>query len=511
MARRIPFLVILVGLFWFVQPVLAASNPLQAEIDPRVWQDLAISDKIDIIVRVRDLPALPEVVSTTDLLKTSALRQVDARIRAADTSQRNLRAELSASGVLFHTYWIVNLVALQANQAEIEGLAARPDVVYIESDRAFQVPLETISSNVSQPTSVDTVEPGITYTHAPDLWALGFKGQGAVVASADTGVAWDHPALKNQYRGWDGAQANHNYNWWDAIHTSIASNGKVCGLDSQFPCDDYGHGTHTVGTMVGDDGLGNQVGMAPDAKWIACRNMDGGVGRPTTYIECLQFFIAPTDLAGKNPDPSKRPDVIDNSYSCPPSELCSTTSLHEAVQQVRAAGIFMSVSAGNSGSSCATITDPPGLESGVFTVGAVDAASGNMAPFSSRGPVTVGTAVYLKPDLVAPGVFVRSSLVSGGYGNMSGTSMAAPHVAGAVALLWSAFPSLKRDVFFTETLLRASALPLPVTQSCGSTPTGSVPNNTSGWGILDVKSAYDNLLIYLNSLVYKSYFPVLIH
>ncbi len=116
--------------------------------------------------------------------------------------------------------------------------------------------------------------------------------------------------------------------------------------------------------MVGDDGQGNQVGMAPEAKWIACRNMDDGVGRPSTYIECLQFFIAPTDLTGNNPDPSKRPDVIDNSYSCPPSELCTNLSLHEAVLQVRAAGIFMSVSAGNSGSGCATINEPPGLEAG---------------------------------------------------------------------------------------------------------------------------------------------------
>ena len=510
MVRRLPLLILLVCLFWFVPPALAASTPPHAEIDPRVWQDLAAADTIPVIVRVRDLPPAPPALAPADLLKTSELRQVEQRIQSAETSQRSLRAELDASGKSFHTYWIVNQIALQASQADVELLAARSDVLYIESDRAFQVPLETAFSEMLQPAAVTGIEPGLTFTHALDLWALGFKGQGAVVASADTGVAWTHPALKNQYRGWDGVQADHNYNWWDAIHSQINPILNNCGFNLQAPCDDFGHGTHTMGTMVGDDGLGNQVGMAPDAKWIACRNMDDGVGRPSTYIECLQFFIAPTDLAGNNPDPSKRPDVIDNSYSCPPSELCTNLSLHEAVLQVRAAGIFMSVSAGNSGSACSSINDPPGLEAGVFTVGAVD-GTGIMAPFSSRGPVTVGTAVYLKPDLVAPGVIVRSSTYNGGYGSMSGTSMAAPHVAGAVALLWSAFPKIKGDVFSTETLLRASATPLPVTQACGSTPAGSVPNNTSGWGILNVKSAYDNNLLFMNSLSFRSFIPFLIH
>ncbi len=505
MARRIPVLILLVSLLWFTQPVLAALTPVRAEIDPRLWQDLSAADTIPIIVRVRDLPAVPDATAPADLLKNNALRQVEQKIQAVQVSQRSLRAELAASGKSYRAYWIVNLLALQASQADIERLAARPDVAYIESDRAFRVPLETATGDGLQPAAVDTIEPGLSYVNAPALWSMGFKGQGSVVASADTGVAWDHPALKEHYRGWDGAQADHNYNWWDAIHDP-PFNPVVnsCGRDLQAPCDDFGHGTHTTGTMVGDDGLGNQIGMAPEAKWIACRNMDEGVGRPTTYIECLQFFIAPTDLAGNHPDPGKRPDVINNSYSCPSYELCSTNSLHEAIEQVRAAGIFMSVSAGNNGSGCATITDPPGLEAGVFTVGAVD-TSGTVASFSSRGPVTIGTAVYLKPDLVAPGVGVRSSIPPNLYGLNQGTSMAAPHVAGAVALLWSAFPALKGEVYSTEVLLRASATPLPVAQTCGFTLAGSVPNNTSGWGILDLKSAFDN------HLIYKSYLPVLAH
>ncbi len=122
-----------------------------------------------------------------------------------------------------------------------------------------------------------TIEPGITYTHAPDVWALGFTGQQIVVASADTGVRWTHNALKPHYRGWDGVVADHDYNWHDSIHDSV---GNPCGNDSTFPCDDFFHGSHTTGTAIGDDGIGNQIGMAPGAKWIGCRNMDAGNGIP---------------------------------------------------------------------------------------------------------------------------------------------------------------------------------------------------------------------------------------
>src|SRR4029077_4971644 len=143
------------------------------------------------------------------------------------------------------------------------------------------------------------IEPGINWINAPDVWAQGFTGQGVVVGGNDTGYRWTHLALKNQYRGWDGSAADHNFNWHDSIH----SGGGTCGADSQVPCDDDGHGTHTMGTMVGFDGGSNQIGVAPGAKWIGWRNMDQGNGMPSTYSECFQFFIAPTDLNGNNPDP----------------------------------------------------------------------------------------------------------------------------------------------------------------------------------------------------------------
>lgn len=494
MKRRLISLILGVAILLLVRPVKAAPSN-HAEIDPRVWQDLASSSTAPLLVRLVDPPTLVSLNATDRVSKDIAAADIDQRMAQTTDSQRGLRAELDAAGLAYRSYWVVNLIAVTAGPAEIERIAARPDVLYIESDRAFPV-LSEPTDAAATPAAVTGIEPGLAQVHAPDLWAVGVTGQGRVVASADTGVTWDHPALKPHYRGWNGTQADHNYNWWDAIHPNIPPTTNRCGYDLKVPCDDNipSHGTHTTGTMIGDDGQGNQIGMAPGATWIACRNMDQGVGHPSTYIECLQFFIAPTDLNGSNPDPGKRPDVIDNSYGCPPSEGCTSTSLHDVILQVRAAGIFMSVSAGNSGPSCSSIADPPGLELQVFTVGAVDSA-GNMASFSSRGPITVNGTPALKPDLVAPGVGVRSSynLPPGSYASLSGTSMAAPHVAGAVALLWSAFPTLRRDINATETLLRQSAKPDPVTQACGSTPAGAQPNNTSGYGVLDVLAAYNRL------------------
>jgi serine protease AprX len=506
MARRICSWILLACLLLAVQPAAAAA-PHHAEIDPRVLADLASSPTAAIIVRLAEPTGSSGALIPKAVSPYASALAVGQRIQEMTNNQRGLRADLETSGVAYRSFWILNMIGLQANRAEIDRLAARDDVLFIESDRAFTVPLETPGADQPQPTAVSTVEAGLTYVQAPDLWALGFKGQGMVAASADTGVQWDHLALKPHYRGWVNNQADHNYNWWDAIHTAIASGPNPCGYNLQAPCDDYGHGTHTTGTMVGGDGAGNQIGMAPEAKWIACRNMDHGTGRPSTYIECLQWFIAPTDLAGNNPDPSKRPDVIDNSYGCPSYELCSSTSLSEAVGQVRSAGIFMSVSAGNSGPSCNTITDPPAIDSGVFTVGAVS-INGAIASFSSRGPVMLNGSELLKPALVAPGTGVRSSYNDGGYTSLMGTSMAAPHVAGGVALLWSAIPELRHNVFLTEILLKRSAVPDPVSQACGSTPAGAVPNNTTGYGVLNVLAAY-NLWQQAPLVEYRYIFPLI--
>jgi len=304
-------------------------------------------------------------------------------------------------------------------------------------------------------------------------------------------MRWTHNALKPKYRGWNGVTADHNFNWHDAIH----SGGGSCGPNTVEPCDDQGHGTHTAGTTVGDDGLGNQVGVAPGARWIGCRNMDQGNGTPATYTECFQFTIAPTDLAGNNANPALRPHVLNNSWACPASEGCTTgAELETIVNNTQAAGIFVEVSAGNSGPGCSTVSDVPAIYSAAFSTGAID-ISNNLASFSSRGPSLFYTPNLLKPNVSAPGVTVRSSLRTSdsSFGTMSGTSMAGPHVVGVVALLWSARPSLVRNIAATKTLLQNTANPaVTVTaQTCGGTPSTQIPNNSFGYGRVDALAAYN--------------------
>jgi subtilisin family serine protease len=425
----------------------------------------------------------------------------EALTRMAQRTQGPLIAALQASGAEYRPYWVANVIWARGDQRLIQALALRSDVAHLYANPWVRLDeMESASPNFSVQ-APQAVEWNILKVNADDVWAAGFTGQGAVVGGQDTGYDWDHPALIRQYRGWDGSSADHNYNWHDAIHSG---SNTICPPNSPVPCDDNSHGTHTMGTMVGDDGAGNQIGMAPGARWIGCRNMDQGNGTPATYIECYQWFIAPTDLNGNNPRPDLAPDVIDNSWSCPVSEGCSEPNvLRAAVENVRAAGILTAHSAGNSGSGCSTINTPAAIYDASFTVGSTDSTD-TIAGSSSRGPITIDGSSNPKPDVSAPGVGIRSAIPGSiPYGSKSGTSMAAPHVAGLVALLVSARPWLKGQVDEIESIIRLSAVPLTTTQNC-SVPGSQVPNNTYGWGRIDAWAAYQMLL------TPKIYFPLVV-
>ena len=383
----------------------------------------------------------------------------DTLSKHAARTQVGLQNFLNSRGVTYQSFWVVNMLVATADRALVEALSARPDVARVDSNKPTRwIEDPSIANFGVKPSHPSVVEWGVQNVNAPPVWALGFTGQGIVVGNQDTGMLWTHNALKPHYRGWDGVNANHNYNWHDSIH----SGGGSCGANTMAqPCDDQGHGTHTTGTTIGDDGAGNQVGVAPGAKWIGCRNMDQGVGTPATYTECFQFFIAPTDLNGQNPNPALRPHVINNSWGCPVSEGCTTRAeLETIVNNTQAAGIFVAVSAGNAGSGCSSVQDPPAIYEASFSIGAID-ISNTLAGFSSRGPSTFYTPNLLKPNISAPGVNVRSSTrtSNSSYGNSSGTSMAGPHVVGVVALLWSANPALVRDIAATKTILQNTANP----------------------------------------------------
>ncbi len=427
-----------------------------------------------------------------DLTQASAIKDWSARGWAvyntlseyASSHQVSLRGYLDAQGVRYTPLYIINAVIVHSgNAALVDSLAARADVAQLVGNHRIAVekssPLEEALSMVQAP---NTPEWNLTKIGAPDVWSTySDTGQGMVVANIDTGVQYDHPALINQYRGNQGGGVfDHNYNWYDPYFQ--------CPDGGATPCDPDGHGTHTMGTMVGDDGAGNQVGVAPGAKWIACKGGDAVSGYLLTneLITCAQWILAPFDLTGQNPNPDMRPDAVNNSWGGGRNDYWYSG----AISAWRAAGIFPAFSAGNSGPTCSTAGSPGDNWNSVAS-GATD-INDAIAGFSSRGPAAY--TGFLKPNVMAPGAGIRSSVPTNSYANYSGTSMASPHTAGSVALLWSALPELRGQIDESLWILEQTAVALPTQGSnCGGDyVTG--PNNDWGYGRLDIFAAVTKAL-----------------
>ncbi len=476
------------------------------------WRDKVAPELLAKAERGGTHPFIVKMAQQADL---SDLRHIHGKERkaelaykrlslAANEGQASLRRFLQERRQPYRPFWVISALALKGDLQLIAEIAARPDVAFIYDDPqvVLEEPLMAAGSR-----SPEDLPWGLTMIGADQVWALGITGEGVVVGGQDTGVDWEHPAIQGKYRGWDGSEADHNYNWHDAIHEinplhndSIPNdpNNNPCGLNVPYPCDDHNHGTHTIGTMTGDDGGDNQIGVAPGAKWIACRNMERGYGTPSTYIECFEWFMAPTDINGENPDPAQAPHVINNSWGCPEMEGCNPSNfplMQSVVDNVKASGIVVVVSAGNSGSSCSSVNAPAAIFPGSFTVGAT-ASNDTIAGFSSRGPVAVDSSFRRKPDISAPGVGVYSCIRNGQYASWSGTSMAGPHVAGVVALMISANPELAGEVDVIQDIIEQTAVPKTTGQDCGDIPGSEVPNNTYGYGRINALAAVQQAMLY---------------
>jgi subtilisin family serine protease len=399
-------------------------------------------------------------------------------------SQESVKAWLDSQGIAYHSFIAANGLLVKGDVNLVDTLAARSDVAYLMINGTIPLQYQrpnwwlTLQSSVQSLSAPETVEWGVARVNADDVWAdpnFGTLGEGVVVANIDTGVQWQHPALINQYRG---GMDDHDYNWYLPTFGCTDPNGG--------PCDNDGHGTHTMGTMVGDDGGTNQIGVAPGANWIACKGCEANGCSFEALLACGDWMLAPTETNGQNPDPSERPHIVNNSWGGGGGDFW----YGGVVTAWRASGIFPQFSAGNNGPNCET-TGSPGDYWMSHAAGAT-AITDDIAGFSSRGP-SVNQGI-LKPDISAPGANVRSSLNTGGYGPLSGTSMASPHVAGVTALLWSADPSLIGQIENTMWALQQTADPQFTLDGCGGNTGTSHPNYTFGWGIVDAYNAISTTL-----------------
>jgi subtilisin family serine protease len=462
---------VVLGVAAFLATFAAApAAECSGKIDELVLTQLKDNERTNVFAKMAADADLSGAQRIAD--RVARLNHVHDTLTAqAASSQQDITAFLDAQGVRYQSFWINNSVYVYgADRALVDALAARSDVAHVRGDH--EVPLVRPVS-VQEADAPQAIEWGITMINADDVWATGNRGAGIVVANIDTGVRWTHDAIDNQYRGVAG---DHDYNWWDPDHVF------------SVPTDTTAHGTHTMGTMVGDDGGSNQIGVAPQAKWIAAQGCDSFSCSDFDLTSSAQFMTCPTRRDGSAPDCSKAPHVINNSWAGGGGNPWYTSFTDAWV----AAGIMPVFAIGNAGPGCNT-AGSPGDYKKVIGVGAVN-ISGFLAFFSSKGP---GVFRMAKPDVVAPGEGVRSASNSSdtSYVSMSGTSMAAPHAAGTIALMLNDTPSASLQDLFNAlkgTTFQGNPNP-PDPDNCGGRPYNVYPNAIYGHGRIDALAAVNDL------------------
>lgn len=364
-------------------------------------------------------------------------------VTQANNDQKEIRTALDRLGIRYTSYYLINAIEVQSgpfvrlwlnNRLEVDRIIDSPIM------RPLPEPIAAVPGTMSTPTDVTW---NISLIGADRVWSeFGINGEGVLVGVSDSGIQGNHPEISERYAGNAAASGS---TWLDPWNNTVT------------PTDISGHGTAVTSVI-----LGKHTGVAPGANWIGCVNLARNLGNPAYYVDCMQFLLAPYPQGGDpftDGDPAKGAQVMNYSWGCPSIEGCDVDALLPAVAAIRAAGIFQAAAAGNLGTGyCGTVSDPPAIYAQVFSAGSIDSDE-KMSQFSSIGPVVVDGSLRAKPDIFAPGENVVAANADSSYEAVSGTSFSSPHVAGVVALMWSANPALVGKVDLTEQLLRESATP----------------------------------------------------
>jgi len=437
--------------------VVLIFNAAEAEvIDPMLETALEImpsDEPLPVIIKLKD-SRVPEPFQQRSgrHLRSRMIRQLKQN---AEVSQKRLLSFLQRRGVTSRIpLWLINGIAASVRPEVIRELSRLTLIERIILDEKLPHPEIAAGISAGAGWNLDALR-------APELWNLGFTGEGIVVAGMDTGVDAEHPDLKDRWRG--------GSNSWFDPHG-----------EHDTPHDSNGHGTQTMGVMVGGTSGGRAIGMAPGAQWIAVKIFnDADKSLLSTVHRGFEWLLDPDG----DPDTDDAPDVVNNPWGLADNLDECIPEFQEDIRLLKSAGIAVVLSAGNGGPFPATSISPANNPRG-FGVGAID-ESLTIAYFSSRGPSACDGTIY--PDVAAPGVaIITADLTLGGsvgnaYTEVTGTSIAAAHAAGAMALLLSAFPDVKPDDL--EWAIQDSAVDLG----------DPGPDYAYGYGMIDVLEAYDVL------------------
>ncbi|MFC9941765.1 S8 family serine peptidase [Streptomyces pratensis] len=459
--------------------VAAADSAPSPKIDSTLLDAVDKGGDASFFVVLKDKANLTEAKKQNTHAKKAKTAYKELRSHA-DETQASLKSFLDKKKVGHQDYWIANTVKATGDRALVDELAERSDVASIVKERTFKLDdIETFDKKVttSRATALETDSAadgtdaaawGVSDIKADQVWGqYEDRGEGIVIANVDSGVQYDHPDLVANYRGNNGdGTFTDDYNFYDPTGQCTAA----------APCDNNGHGTHTMGTMVGKNG----IGVAPNTKWIAAKGCATDECFESDLLAAGQWILAPTDHNGRNPRPDLAPNIVNNSWGGDDNAFYK-----DIVEAWNSAGIFEAFAAGNDGDgvTCST-THPPGAQVASYGVGAYD-STGKIANFSGFGPSPIDGGA--KPNIAAPGVQIPSTWPGSSYNTINGTSMATPHVAGAVALLWSAAPSLIGKIEETRALLNEGARDVDDTH-CGGT---AGMNNVWGEGKLDILASVE--------------------